>query len=97
MATIQKRKITLSIEWSKENPGNLSYVVTALCSMPDDHKDTGEETFTVRTLVKTITRAQFRNLTGQQIESQSLSQINAVLQDLGTGAGTHTLEDDFGS
>ena len=97
MATITKRKISLSIKYSKDDPGNLIWQARAECAVADDTKEGGEETFSIATDPAIITRAQFRGLTGQQIESQVVSAINDKLQALGSGAGSHTLQDDYGS
>ena len=97
MAQITKRRILLSIEWLKETPNDLQWAATATCVTPDDKEDGGEEQFTVRTEPQTITRAQFRTITGQQIETTVVNAINAAIQALGSGAGSHVLTDDFGN
>ena len=97
MATFKKRAIGLTIRWDKNDGSNITYSATCKCVVVDDSKDGGEEQFTIPTPSKTLTRTQFRGLSGQQIENQILSDIDDALQLLGSGAGTHTLENDFGS
>ncbi len=97
MAQIIKRSITLTIAYQKDNPDELIWRATANCVTPDDKNDAGEEGFGVVTDPQTITRTQFRNLTGAQIESAVLTAVNDKIQTLGTGAGGHTLTDDFGN
>ncbi len=96
MATFTKRRISLSITWDKDNPQDLTYQARATAFIPDDAKDDGEEAIAVATPPQTITRAQFRGLTGAQIQNQVLGDINDALQALGSGAGSHTLVDDVG-
>jgi len=97
MATVTKRRILLTIEWMKETPNDLNWSAQAICVTPDDKEDTNEESFIVQTDPQTITRAQFRTITGQQIETTVLNAINNAIQQLGVGAGTHILNDDFGN
>ncbi len=97
MAQIIKRTISLTIAYQKDNPDDLTWRATAQCATPDDKEDGGEEIFTVATDPQTITRAQFRSITGAQIETTVVNAINAKLQTLGSGAGSHTLTDDFGN
>ncbi len=96
MAQFTKRKISLSIQWDKNNPSDLIYQARCEAFIPDDSKDGGEEQVSVATPPTVITRAQFRGLTGAQIQNQVLNDINTALQALGSGAGGHTLVDDIG-
>ena len=97
MATITKRSIKLSITYRKQDPGNLTWQAKARVAVADDTKTGGEELFDVATTPQTITRAQFRSITGAQIESTVVTAIDNVIQDLGSGAGSHTINDDFGN
>ncbi len=97
MANIIKRSITLSIKYRKEDADNLIWQAKAQCVTLDDTKDGGEETFAVATPPQTITRAQFRGLTGQQIENTVVTEIDAAIQQLGSGAGSHTITNDIGN
>ena len=96
MAQFTKRKISLNISWDKNNPSDLTYLARCEAFVPDDTKEGGEEQVSVATGPTTITRAQFRGLTGLQIQTQVLNEIDAALQALGSGAGGHTLVDDLG-
>ena len=96
MATFTKTRVSLSIQWDKDAPQDLTYQARATATLPDDSKDGGVETVAVATTPQTITRAQFRGLTGLQIQTQVLNDIDAALQALGSGAGGHTLVDDIG-
>ncbi len=96
MAQFTKRTVTLSIEWDRDNPQDLQYIVRCTAFIPDDAKDGGEERVRVTSGPTTITRAQFRSLTGQQIQTQVLNEVDAALQALGSGAGSHTIVDDIG-
>lgn len=97
MADITKRRITLTIIYDKGNPDELQWGAMANCITPDDKNDGGEEGFVVKTPLQTITRATFRGITGQQIENTVVNAVNDAIQALGSGAGTHTLTDDFGN
>lgn len=96
MATITKRKGRIVIEWDKANPNDVVYHYTVEAVVSDDSEPTGEK------VIKTGfsgngTRTTFRGLTGQQIEDDWSTQTDAALQDLGTGSGGHTIQQDWGS
>lgn len=97
MAQIIKRAISLNIKYRKQDPDNLTWQAVAQCVTPDDKEDGGEEQFRVATDITAITRAQFRNLTGAQIENAVVNAIDDAIQALGSGAGSHTITDDTGN
>ena len=97
MATLIKRRISLSIKYNKNDPGNLIWQARADCVTPDDKSSTGEEQFSIATDPNVVTRTTFRALTGAQIEAQVIAALNDKLQNMGTGAGGHTLQDDYGT
>jgi hypothetical protein len=96
MASITKRKIRLEIEWSNEDPSNFKYRTVAWGYVADDTKTTGEEECTIASEFQTITRSDFRALTGLQIENNGVALANASFQELGSGAGSHTITDELG-
>lgn len=97
MATITSKRIRLYIEWTKDDPDNFTYWVDTAAVLPDDTKLGGEEEIGIRSPDATITRTAFRALTGTQIENNVKSLSAASLDELGSGAGTHTLVDDIGN
>lgn len=96
MATINRRKVRLEINWEKDDPTNFTYRAVVWGYIADDAKIGGEEEIVATSETSTITRAQFRNLNGAQIESNAASLADAALQALGSGAGGHTIVDDDG-
>ncbi len=96
MANITKNRIVLTIVWDRDDASNLTYNASARCETPDDKEDAGNEVFNVSTPAQTITRATFRGLTGAQIQTQILGDVDAAIQAIGTGAGGHVLTDDIG-
>lgn len=96
MATITKRSGRLLIEWNKNAPNDLIYHYEVTAVIADDSEDGGEKEVKAR-VTNVGTRTTFRGLTGTQIENDWKSETDDALQDLGSGAGGHTLVDDFGS
>ncbi len=97
MANIIKRSISLNIKYRKEDPDNLTWQAKCECVTLDDSKIGGEDKFAVATPLQTITRTQFRALTGQQIENSVVTAIDDAIQQLGSGAGSHTITNDTGN
>lgn len=97
MAIFTANMITLTVVWDKENPADFTYFTETRATSPDDTKEGGAEQVIVRSEVQSITRTQFRGLTGAQIESQTKTLSDDTLNTLGSGAGTHTVIDDTGS
>ena len=97
MATINKRKIRLNIEWNKNNPDDFIYWVVADGAIDDDSRDGGEDIVTARSDIQTITRTAFRALTGAQIETNAKTLATDALNALGSGAGGHTIVEDSGN
>jgi hypothetical protein len=92
MATITKRSGRIVIEWNKDAPNDLRYFYEATAVVSDD----SEKTIRVR-LDNVGTRATFRALDGQQIEDNWKAQTDAALQAVGSGAGGHTIDQDWGN
>jgi hypothetical protein len=96
MATITKRKGRIVIEWDKDAPTDLRYFHEAEAVVSDDSEPGGEKVVRVR-FDNTGTRTTFRALTGQQIEDDWKAKTDAALQALGSGAGGHSIVQDWGS
>jgi hypothetical protein len=96
MATITKRRGRIVIEWNKDAPTDLRYFHECVAVIADDSEDGGEKEVSVR-IDNTGTRATFRGLTGQQIEDDWKAKTDSALQDLGSGAGGHSIVQDWGS
>ena len=96
MATINTRKIVLIITWDKDDAANLSYQVDVSGYVDDDSEQGGANLRRDVGDPETMTRVQFRGLTGEQIETQIKNRAVALLQALGSGAGGHTINDDTG-
>ena len=96
MANLNKKEITVTIRWSRDAASDLSYDVTALAEVDDDSEAGGKKIVGGQLRDVTMTRAQFRGLTGAQIEAQILAKSNEALQTIGSGAGAHVIADDVG-
>lgn len=97
MATIDKRKIKLLLVLDKDDPTNFASQVTVQGYVADDSEVGGAKRLTVQEVdFVPIPRAQFRNLTGSQIESSVAGRATDLLQAHGDGAGSHTINDDSG-
>lgn len=95
MATFIIRKIKLCLDWDKDDQANINYFVRGWYVQNDDSKADGEEEGHIRTPTLQLTRNQFRNLTGQDMEDAALLELSNVLQTVGTGAGSHTVLDEL--
>ena len=96
MATITKCRGRILIEWNKDSPTDLIYTYEVQVVITDDSEASGEKVVAAR-YINQGTRATFRALTGQQIEDSWKDKTDDALQSLGSGAGSHTLIQDWGS
>ena len=95
MAQIKKQRVRLEIEWSKGDPGNFRYRTVAWGYVDDDSELAGQKELLVTGDYETIDRDAFRALTGQQIENNAAALADEALQNIGFGAGHHTIVDDL--
>jgi hypothetical protein len=97
MATINKTRVTLTITWDKDNPDDVTYVVRSKATIDNDTKTGGAEIICTKSAVKTMSRADFRALTGTQIEDTTNAQADVDFEGMGSGAGGHSVVEDTGN
>lgn len=95
MSTITKKYVKFTLIWDKNAPDDLAWMVEARALVDNDTKDDGTERVTANSPMQTITRADFYTKDGSDIETLMINKSTEILQELGSGAGGHSIVDDL--
>lgn len=96
MSTINIKKARLILDWNKEDPANVTWQIDSYGYVDDDTEPGGASEKRVISEPAKMLRTQFRAMSCTQLETQVRNKATQLLQELGTGAGSHVINNDTG-